>query len=57
MFDKITNARKALYDTGLIVLVGNRMVAKKESDKPIADAYNRLAELHLNYTPRKKRNR
>jgi len=45
-FDEITKKRKKLYNTGLIRLAGNRMVAKKLKDSDIADEYNRLAELH-----------
>lgn len=45
-FDKITNARKALFNTGYIKQVGNRMVAKKAEHADIAKAYDLLAEMH-----------
>jgi hypothetical protein len=50
-FDEITNARKALFDSGKIELrrVGlvGRMFPISPEDQSIADEYNRLADLHL----------
>ena len=52
--EALTEARRVIADTGLIKLVNGKMapaLPNSADSRRLADAYNRIAELHVRLSP------